>query len=147
MAFILLFLIFYGIPNIKQYSEYVVTGSGLFLTGLGGFWMVRFWLVKMGIMNDESKSEQTSVTKSLASFTMIFAESLEILAILVPFVLTNHIIETSLSLAMSIAISTVLMFVVGSRLRSKLANKLTQVKLFAGMALVLSGVIIIFHVE
>jgi hypothetical protein len=146
VAFILLFLVFYGIPNMAQYSGYVVTGSGMFLTGLGGFWMTRFWLVRMGIMKEESE-EQKSVTKSLAAFTMIFVESLEVLAILVPFVLTNHVIETSLSFAISIAISVVLMFAVGSRLRRKLANRLTQVKLFAGMALVISGVVIIFHVK
>lgn len=147
VAFILVILILYGIPIIEKYSEYVVTGSGLFLVGLGSFWIVRFWLVRLGIMKEESDSEQKSITKSFASFAMAFVELLEILAILVPFVLTNHIIETSLSLVVSLSISTVLMFVIGTRLRNKLSNRLTQVKLFAGMALILSGIIIISHVK
>jgi len=147
VASILVVLVLYGMPNIEKYSEYVVTGSGLFLVGLGSFWIVKFWLVRLGIMKKETDSEQKSITKSFASFVMAFVELLEILVILVPFVLTNHIIETSLSLAVSIAISAVLMFVIGTRLRSKLSNRLTQVKLFAGMALILSGVVIIFHVK
>lgn len=147
VVFILIALVLYGIPNIEPYSEYVVTGSGLFLVGLGSFWILKFWLVRIGIMKEESETEQKSITKSFASFTMVFLELLEILAILVPFILTNHILETSLSAAISIIISTGLMFVVGGRLRKKLENKLTQVKLFAGMALILSGVVIIFHVK
>ncbi len=147
VVFILIVLVLYGIPNIEPYSEYVVTGSSLFLVGLGSFWILKFWLVRIGIMKEESETEQKSITKSFASFTMVFLELLEILAILVPFILTNHILETSLSAAISIVISTGLMFVVGGRLRKKLENKLTQVKLFAGMALILSGVVIIFHVK
>jgi len=147
VVLILIVLVLYGIPNIEPYSEYVVTGSGLFLVGLGSFWILKFWLVRIGIMKEESETEQKSITKSFASFTMVFIELLEILAILVPFILTNHILETSLSVAISIVISTGLMFVVGGRLRKKLENKLTQVKLFAGMALILSGVVIIFHVK
>lgn len=147
IVFILIVLVLYGIPNIEPYSEYVVTGSGLFLVGLGSFWILKFWLVRIGIMKEESETEQKSITKSFASFTMVFVELLEILAILVPFILTSHILETSLSIAISIAISTGLMFVVGGRLRKKLENKLTQVKLFAGMALILSGVVIILHVK
>jgi len=147
VVLILIALVLYGIPNIEPYSEYVVTGSGLFLVGLGSFWILKFWLVRFGIMKEESETEQKSITKSFASFTMVFLELLEILAILVPFILTNHILETSLSIAISIVISTGLMFVVGGRLRKKLENKLTQVKLFAGMALILSGVVIIFHVK
>lgn len=147
VALILIVLVLYGIPNIESYSEYVVTGSGLFLIGLGGYWMIRFPLVKMGILKEESASGQKSVTKSFAPFMMVFVELLEILAILVPFVLTNHIIETSLSVAVSIAISLLLMFVIGGRLRRKFENKLTQVKLFAGMALILSGVVIILNLK
>jgi hypothetical protein len=147
VVFILIVLVLYGIPNIEPYSGYVVTGSSLFLVGLGSFWILKFWLVRIGIMKEESETEQKSITKSFASFTMVFLELLEILAILVPFILTNHILETSLSAAISIVISTGLMFVVGGRLRKKLENKLTQVKLFAGMALILSGVVIIFHVK
>lgn len=147
VIFILSILILYGIPNIEPYSEYVITGSGLFLVGLGSFWILRFWLVKIGIMKEESETGQKSITKSFASFTMVFVELLEILAILVPFILTNHILETSLSVAISITISTGSIFVFGGRLRKKLENKLTQVKLFAGMALILSGVVIILHVK
>ena len=147
VVFILIVLALYGIPNIEPYSDYVVIGSGLFLVGLGSFWILKFWFVRIGIMKEESETEQKSITKSFASFTMVFLELLEILAILVPFILTNHILETSLSAAISIVISTGLMFVVGGRLRKKLENKLTQVKLFAGMALILSGVVIIFHVK
>jgi hypothetical protein len=147
VVFILLVLVLYGISNIEPYFEYVVTASGLFLVGLGSFWILKFCLVRIGVMKEESETEQKSITKSFASFTMVFLELLEILAILVPFILTNHIFETSLSAAISIVISTGLMFVVGGRLRKKLENKLTQVKLFAGMALILSGVIIIFHVK
>lgn len=147
VIFILIILVLYGIPNIEPYSGYVITGSGLFLVGLGSFWILKFWLVRMGIMKEESETGQKSITKSFASFTMVFVELLEILAILVPFILTNHVLETSLSVAISVAVSTGLMFVVGGRLRKKLENKLTQVKLFAGMALILSGVVIILHVK
>ncbi|MGH9998926.1 MAG: hypothetical protein ACRD90_03570 [Nitrosopumilaceae archaeon] len=147
VASILIVLVLYGIPNIEPYSEYVVTGSGLFLIALGCYWMIRFPLIKMGILKEESDSGHKSITKSFTSFTMVFVELLEILAILVPFVLTNHIIETSLSVAVSTAISIVLMFVVGGRLRRKFENRLTQVKLFAGMALILSGIVIIFNVK
>lgn len=147
---ILVLLVLYGIPIIETYSEYVVKASGLFLIGLGGYWMIRFLFVKMNILKEESEEselKQKSVTKSLTPFIMIFVELLEILAILIPFVLTNHIIETSLSVVVSLAISIVLMFVIGGRLRSKFENKLGQVKMFAGMALVLSGSIIILHVK
>lgn len=147
VIFILSILVLYGIPNIEPYSEYVITGSGLFLVGLGSFWILKFWLVRMGIMKEESETGQKSITKSFVSFTMVFVELLEILAILVPFILINHILETSLSVAISIAISTGSIFVFGGRLRKKLENKLTQVKLFAGMALILSGVVIILHVK
>lgn len=107
--------------------------------------MIRFPLVKMGILKEELDSGHNSITKSFASFTMVFVELLEILAILVPFVLTNYIMEMSLSLAVSVAISILLMLVVGRRLRSKFENKLSKVKIFAGMALILSGVVIIFN--
>ncbi|MDC8453722.1 MAG: hypothetical protein LV477_12535 [Candidatus Nitrosotalea sp.] len=150
VASILAVLVIYGIPNIEAYSEYVVKGSGIFLIGLGGYWVIRFLLVKTGTLKEESEEselKQKSITKSFAPFMMVFVELLEILAILIPFVLTNHIIETSLSVVVSIGISVVLMFVIGGRLRSKFENKLSQVKMFAGMALILSGVIIILHVK
>ncbi len=150
VAFILALLVIYGIPNIEAYSEYVVKGSGIFLIGLGGYWMIRFMLVKMSILKEESEEselKQKSITNSVAPFMMVFVELLEILAILIPFVLTNHIVETSLSVVASVGVSLMLMFVIGGRLRSKFENKLSQVKMFAGMALVLSGVVIILHVR
>lgn len=147
VASILIMLVVYGIPYIESYSKYVVTGSGLFLISLGCYWVARFPLVKMGILKEESDSGHNSITKSFTSFTMVFVELLEILAILVPFVLTNHIMETSLSLAVSVVISIFLMLVVGRRLRNKFENKLSKVKIFAGMALILSGVVIIFNLK
>jgi hypothetical protein len=147
VASIMILVVFYGIPNLESYSQYVITGSGLFLIALGSFWIIKFWLVKIGTLKEESESVNTSISKSFASFTMVFVELLEILAILVPFILTKHVMETYLSIAVSIAISMGLMFAIGGRLRKKLENKLTQVKLFAGMALILSGVVIIFHVK
>lgn len=145
VASILVVLVIYGIPNLELYSNYVVTGSGLFLIALGVYWIIRFFLVRRGTLKEESGLEQKTVTKSVASFTMVFVELLEILAISVPFILTDHIMETSISIAVSILISVILMVVVGKRLRSKFENKLTQVKLFAGVALILSGSIIIFN--
>jgi hypothetical protein len=147
VAYILVLLVLYGIPSIERYSEYVVKGSGLFLIGLGGYWMIRFLLVRSGILKEDSELSKKSITKSFASFILVFAELLEILAILVPFILTDHIVETSISIAVSVTISMILMFAVGGRLRNKFANRLTQVKLFAGMALVLSGSVIIFNLK
>lgn len=150
VASILVLLVLYGIPNVESYSEYVVKGSGVFLIGLGGYWMIRFLLVRMGILEEEleeSELKQRSIKKSFVLFMMVFVELLEILAILIPFVLTKHIIETSSSIVVSVGLSIVLMFVIGGRLRSKFENKLSQVKMFAGMALILSGTIIILHVK
>lgn len=150
ISFILLLLVVYGIPNIEAYSEYVVKGSGIFLIGMGGYWIMRFLLVKIGTLKEESEEselKQKSITKSFVPFMMVFVELLEILAILIPFVLTNHIVETSLSVVVSVGLSIVLMFVIGGRLRSKFENKLSQVKMFAGMALILSGTIIILHIK
>lgn len=147
VASILVLLVLYGIPSIERYSEYVVKGSGLFLVGLGGYWMIRFLLVRSGILKEESELNKKSITKSFASFILVFAELLEILAILVPFIITNHVAETSISIVVSVTISMILMFAVGGRLRNKFANRLTQVKLFAGMALVLSGSVIIFNLK
>lgn len=150
VAFILVLLVVYGIPNIEAYSEYVVKGSGIFLIGMGGYWIIRFLLVKIGTLKEESEEselKQKSITKSFVPFMMVFVELLEILAILIPFVLTNHIVETSLSVVVSVGLSIVLMFVIGGRLRSKFENKLSQVKMFAGMALILSGSIIILHMK
>ncbi|HEU5488868.1 MAG TPA: hypothetical protein VFV16_08610 [Candidatus Nitrosotalea sp.] len=147
VASILVLLVLYGIPSIERYSEYVVKGSGLFLVGLGSYWILKFLLVRSGILKEESELNQKSITKSFASFIMAFAELLEILAILVPFILTDHIAETSISIAVSVTISMMLMFAVGGRLRNKFANRLTQVKLFAGMALMLSGSVIIFNLK
>ena len=147
VASILVLLALYGIPSIERYSEYVVKGSGLFLVGLGSYWILKFLLVRSGILKEESELNQKSITKSFASFIMAFAELLEILAILVPFILTDHIAETSISIAVSVTISMMLMFAVGGRLRNKFANRLTQVKLFAGMALMLSGSVIIFNLK
>lgn len=150
VASILVLLVLYGIPNVGAYSKYVVKGSGMFLIGLGGYWMIRFLLVKTGIIKEESEElelKQKSIKKSFVPFMMVLGELLEILAILIPFVLTKHIIETSLSVVVSVAISLMLMFIIGGRLRSKFENKLSQVKMFAGMALILSGTIIILHVK
>jgi hypothetical protein len=150
VSIILIVLVLYGIPQIGLYSEYVVKASGLFLIGLGGYWIVRFLLTRAGIVkaeSEESELKQKPVTKSFVPFVMVFVELLEILAILVPFVLTSHIFETSLSLAVSIAISILLMFIVGGRLRSKFENKLTLAKFFAGVALTLSGFIIIINLR
>ena len=147
VASILVLLVLYGIPSIERYSEYVVKGSGLFLVGLGSYWILKFLLVRSGILKEESELNQKSITKSFASFIMAFAELLEILAILVPFILTDHIAETSISIAVSVTISMMLMFAVGGRLRNKFANRLTQVKLFAGMALILSGSVIVFNLK
>lgn len=150
VASILVLLVLYGIPIIETYSEYVVKGGGIFLIGLGGYWMIRFLLVKMNILKEESEEselKQKSITKSITPFIMIFVELLEILAILIPFVLTKHIIETTLSVIVSVSISLILMFVIGGKLRSKFENKLSQVKMFAGMALILSGFIIIFNLR
>jgi hypothetical protein len=147
---ILVLLVIYGIPNIEAYSEYVVKGSGLFLIGLGGYWVIRFLLIKMGTLKEESEEselKQKSITKSFVPFMMVFVELLEILAILIPFILTNHIIETSLSVVVSVGISIVLMFLIGGRLRRKFENNLSQAKMFAGIALILSGTIIILHVK
>lgn len=147
VASILVLLVLYGIPSIERYSEYVVKGSGLFLVGLGSYWILKFLLVRSGILKEESELNQKSITKSFASFIMVFVELLEILAILVPFILTDHISETSISVAVSVTISLILMFAVGGRLRNKFANRLTQVKLFAGMALILSGSVIVFNLK
>jgi len=142
---VLIVLVLYGIPNIESYSEYVIIGSGLFLVALGGYWMIRFLLVKLCIIKEESDSEHKSMTKSFAPFMMVFVELLEILAILVPFILTNHVVEASFSIIVSISISIILIFVIDKRLRNKFENKLTQAKMLAGIALILSGTVIILN--
>lgn len=149
ISFIMVILVLYGIPNLELYSSYVINGSGIFLVGLGIYWILRFWLVKSGILREETNRDfmRTSVSKSFMSFMMVFVELLEILAILIPFTLANYIVEVSVSSAVSIAVSLGLVFVVGSKIRKKLENRLTQVKLFAGMALILSGIVIIANVR
>ncbi|MGH9922205.1 MAG: hypothetical protein ACRD38_05595 [Nitrososphaerales archaeon] len=149
ISFIMVILVLYGIPNLGLYSSYVINGSGIFLIGLGIYWILRFWLVKRGIMQEEANrdSVETSVSKSFMSFMMVFVELLEILAILIPFTLANYIVEVSLSSAISIAASLGLVFAVGGKMRRKLENRLTQVKLFAGIALILSGVVIITNIK
>jgi len=149
ISFIMIILVLYGIPNLELYSSYVINGSGMFLIGLGIYWILRFWLVKSGILKEESNrgSVSTSVSKSFVSFMMVFVELLEILAILIPFTLANYIAEVSLSSVVSIAVSLGLVFVVGGKIRGKLENRLTQVKLFAGIALILSGIVIIANVR
>lgn len=149
VSVIMIVLVLYGIPNLELYSSYVINVSGVFLIGLGIYWIVRFWLVKHGIVQEESNRDlvRTSVSKSFMSFIMVFVELLEILAILIPFTLANYIVEVSLSSAISIAASLGLVFVVGGKMRKKLENRLTQVKLFAGIALMLSGIVIIANVK
>lgn len=149
ISFVMVVLVLYGIPNLELYSSYVINGSGIFLIGLGIYWILRFWLVKSGILHDETNRDfmRTSVSKSFMSFMMVFVELLEILAILIPFTLANYIVEVSISSAISIAVSLGLVLVVGSKIRKKLENRLTQVKLFAGMALILSGIVIIANVR
>jgi len=149
ISFIMIILVLYGIPNLELYSPYVINGSGIFLIGLGIYWILRFWLVKRGILQEQSNrdSVRTSGSKSFMSFIMIFVELLEILAILIPFTLANYIVEVSLSSAISIATSLGLVFAVGGKMRRKFENRLTQVKLLAGIALILSGIVIIANVR
>ena len=149
ISFIMVVLVLYGIPNLELYSSYAINGSSIFLIGLGIYWILRFWLVKSGILREETNRDfmRTSVSKSFMSFMMVFVELLEILAILVPFTLANYIVEVSLASAISIAVSLGLVFAVGGKIRGKLENRLTQVKLFAGIALILSGIVIITNVR
>ncbi|NIP62002.1 MAG: hypothetical protein GWN01_08980 [Nitrosopumilaceae archaeon] len=144
IASIMVILVIYGIPNLESYSDYVAAVSGLFLISLGVYWIIKFFLARKRAIKKESEFEQKTVTKSVASFTMVSVELLEILALLVPFILTGYVIETSIAMIVSILISIALMITIGRKLRSKLENKLTQVKLFAGFALILSGSIIGF---
>ncbi|GEM_PF-4024575 len=149
ISFIMVVLVLYGIPYLELYSSYAINGSSIFLIGLGIYWILRFWLVKSGILREETNRDfmRTSVSKSFMSFMMIFVELLEILAILIPFTLANYIVEVSLSSAISIGVSLGLVFAVGGKIRKKLENRLTQVKLFAGIALILSGIVIITNVR
>jgi len=147
ISFIMIILVLYGIPNLELYSEYITNGSGLFLIGLGGYWIIRFWLVRRRILAEESVDSKTSISKSFASFVFVFVELLEILAILIPFTLANYILEVSLSSAVSIIASLGLVFFLGKKIRRKMENRLTQVKLLAGIALIISGSVIITQIK
>lgn len=146
VSLIMLAIVLYGLPNIEPYSEYVIKGSGLFLVVLGSYWITKYWLKRKGILKSKKDDSSKSVS-ILGPSVIIFGELLEILAILIPFVLANHVAETSLSIVISLAISLGLMFVVGGRLRTRLKNRLHQVKQFAGIALILSGIVIILHIR
>jgi len=147
ISFIMIILVLYGIPNLELYSEYITNGSGLFLIGLGSYWIIRFWLVRRRILAEESVDSKTSTSKSFASFVFVFVELLEILAILIPFTLANYILEVSLSSAVSIIASLGLVFFLGKKIRRKMENRLTQVKLLAGIALIISGSVIITQIK
>jgi hypothetical protein len=146
ISIIMVTLVIFGIPNLEVYSEYITYGSGVFLIGLGSYWILRFWLVKRGFLGEDSVDSKASV-KSITSFMLVFVELLEILAILIPFTLANYVIEVSLSSAVSVIVSLGLVFFVGSKIRKRLENQLTQVKVFAGMALVVSGIVIIVNIR
>jgi len=147
ISFIMIILVLYGIPNLELYSTYIINGSGIFLIGFGSYWILRFWLVKKGILGIDEVDSKKSISKSFMAFIMVFTELLEILAILIPFTLANYIIEVSLSSAISIIASLGLIFFIGGKMKKKLENRLTHVKLFAGMALIISGIAIIANVR
>lgn len=142
VAVILVVLGAYGIPNLEPYSEYIATASGLFLTGLGTYWIVKFFHTRTKHKRVSGFEQKTTST---ASFALVFSELLEILAILAPFILTNHILETSASILVSILVSATLMIFIGKRLRQKLENRLVHIKLFAGASLIISGLIMVSH--
>ncbi len=61
VALSMLAVTYYKIPQFELYSEYVILGSGIFLFGIGGYWIARYFLVKKGIIKEESKSAKSSI--------------------------------------------------------------------------------------
>jgi len=139
-------LAYIKIPGFETYSEYVIIGSGIFLLCIGSYWIIRYILMKKKLLKEELR-EKSPLQNSFFSFVMVFVELLEILAILIPFTLANHITETALAASLSVLISIVFTIILGRKLRSKLENRLNEIKFFAGVALLVSGTMIIFNIR
>lgn len=139
-------LVYIKIPEFEIYSEYVIIGSGIFLLCIGSYWIIRYILMKKKLLKDESR-EKSPLHNSFFSFILVLVELLEILAILIPFTLANYVTETILAAGLSVLISIAFTIVIGKTIRSRLENRLNEIKLFAGIALLVSGTMIILNIR
>ena len=147
-------LIYLALGFLVEYASFVSRGSAILLGVIGFFWLT-------SSLNEIRKGEQSGELREiermspkgkselrnfLVAFQLVSIEELEILLIIVPLVISSHLLEASLAATIGVSASLSAAVLLRKCFERLVAGRLTYLKVVSGVFLIGLGVILFLEV-
>lgn len=146
--------IYFALGLLVQYVSFVSRGSAILLGVIGLFWLTSSLneiykgkqsgeLDEIERMSPKGKSE---LRDFLVAFQLVSIEELEILLIIIPLVVSSHVLEASIAASIGIVASLSAAWLLRKGFERLVAGKLAYLKVVSGVFLVGLGVVLFLEV-
>lgn len=146
--------IYLALGFLVEYASFVSRGSAILLGVIGFFWLTSSLneirkrersgeLAEIERMRPKGKSE---LRNFLVAFQLVSIEELEILLIIVPLVISSHLLEASLAATIGIIASLSAAALLRKSFERLVAGRLTYLKVVSGVFLIGLGVVLFLEV-
>jgi uncharacterized membrane protein len=145
------FIVYYTLTYLLQYIALISKVSGILLSGIGLYWLISSLLQKRTELNEAKeeleKKEQESkrrLGRFLVALQFVSIEELEIVLVLVPLIITSHVLEASFAATIGIVISISTAAFFRKNFETFVKGKLRYLKILSGLFLFSLGLVIFF---